>query len=443
MSDRTLGELAGLLGGDLMGDPAAPCGRVVADSREVGPGDLFIALEGRNTDGHSFVDEVLSLGGYALVRKNGWRSGVIVVEDPLHALWRGARARRARLGSRVVGLTGSNGKTTTRELINAGLSGRLRVERSEKNYNNEIGLPLCLLNTSGDAEVLVLEMGMNHPGELAFLGSMAQPDITIVTSIGRAHMEYFENRDAIALAKSELLRATVRQGGCVIPVGEPMLRSAAEERDLSVITVGDGGDVWLEADRDGGVAMPWNLRIRLSVPGEHNRTNALFALAACEMVGAPVSECLEGMASYAGMAGRGRVTDGLSGVRVLDESYNANPDSTLACLDELAGFSGALGAVLGEMRELGERSVDLHVEVLEHAATLGLRFLLLVGGDYRSALERADWLDWGECEIAACSDAEEAVLHVTRTVSAGDSVLVKGSHSVGLERVVAALVGGD
>jgi UDP-N-acetylmuramoyl-tripeptide--D-alanyl-D-alanine ligase len=442
---RLLGDLAAMLGGLLLGDPDSSFGRVVVDSRLAGPGDVFVALPGERTDGHRFAGEVIDRGGFAVVRRNGWPEGVIVVDDPLEALWKAARARRAKLEGRVIGVTGSNGKTTTREMIALGLSAHegLKVGRSHLNYNNEIGLPLSLLNLPLEADFLVLEMGMNHAGELSFLGSMARPHVTVVTSVGRAHMEFFEDHEAVARAKAELLTQTDPGGGCVIPVEEPVLLGTARERGLRTVTVGDGGDVWLEESEDSAFAMPERVKLELSLPGRHNRSNALFALSACTMVGIDSRIALKGMAGYSGMPGRGRSVRSSAGFTILDESYNANPDSVLACLELLREFPGDRGVVLGEMRELGEGAVDMHREVLEYASGLGLRFMILVGEAYEKALELLgggspqEKLDG--CEVLICESASKALAAALEIIREGDTVLVKGSHSVGLEEVVSTL----
>ena len=442
-----LGELAEALGGSLQGDPGARVGSVIIDSRLAGPGDLFVALPGSRTDGHLFVEDALLRGAFALVRRNGWQgAGIITVPDPLEALWKAARAVRARVNGRVIGVTGSNGKTTTRELIHAGLERSFRVERSASNLNNHIGLPLTMLNLDPGADFLVLEMGMNHAGELAFLGEIARPDMTLVTNIARCHMEFFESHDDVARAKAELIQATNPQGACVIPVGEPVLRAAARERGLTTVCVGEGGDRWLRddsgdaADGDGTIAMPWEIPLHLSLPGRHNLRNAICALAVCELCGADPSIAADGMRTYRGMRGRGRVSS-VSGVTILDESYNANPDSVLACLDQMSGFPRPWVLVLGEMRELGPGSVEMHIEVLEAAIGVRPRLMILVGDDYARALGAiADRNDGaGEPVIHLCADAAEASRLAVEMVRPGDSVLVKGSHSVGLERAVSEL----
>ena len=445
---RLLGDLAAMLGGRLLGNPESNFGTVVVDSRLAGPGDVFVALPGENTDGHRFAGAVIDSGGFAVVKRNGWPEGVIVVDDPLAALWKAARVRRARVEGRVIGVTGSNGKTTTRELIALGLAAQegFRVGRSHLNYNNEIGLPLSLLNLPLEADFLVLEMGMNHAGELSFLGSMARPHITVVTSVGRAHMEFFADHDAVARAKAELLSQTDPGGGCVIPTGEPILQSTAQEQGLRIVTVGgDGGDIWLEEGPGGpAIAMPEGVEMKLSLRGRHNQSNALFALAACTMAGVDSRVAMGGMAGYSGMPGRGRVVRTSAGFTILDESYNANPDSVLACLEQLGGFPGSRGVVLGEMRELGEGAIDMHREVLEYASGLDLRFMILVGEAYERALELLGngALQRG-CRIIIGENASKALAAALEIIRDGDTVLIKGSHSVGLEQVVATLEGCD
>jgi len=428
-----LGDLAAAMGGRIApGDRDIPVTSAVIDSRQARPGSLFFALRGERTDGHAFVADVLEAGGCAVVSRGEQTERTVLVDDVERSLLAAGDWRRESFMCPVVGVTGSSGKTTTRELLIAALTGSFVTGGTRSNLNNHLGLPLTLLNMRGDVEVIVLEMGMNHAGELAVLGGIARPDISIVTNVGLAHMEFFSSRDDVARAKSELLLTTRRGGLAVIPVGEPILAAAAASRDLDVVTVGEGGDLWLRGADGGYTAEPAGAGLMLALQGEHNLTNALFAMAVARALGVDPSLAAERMSGYRGMAGRGRVLV-RSGVRILDESYNANPDSTRACLASLAGSPPGRIAVLGDMRELGGIADRMHREILELADSIGLKMLILTGERYAGASSCL-----GRTPFVLAGDWREALEALRENVRPGDTVLVKGSHSLEMDRIVAA-----
>lgn len=403
--------------------------RAFIDSRNAGPESLFFALPGSRTDGHEFVQDAIARGAAAVVSRPGFPAPVIVVPDTADALFRAGVWARSQFSCPVAAITGSSGKTTTRELLMLALSSAMRVDGTRGNLNNMLGLPLSLLNSSKDASALVLELGMNHSGELLKLGTAASPDIAVVTNVGTAHMEFFGSRDGIARAKAELLATTKHGGVAVIPVGEPVLRDAARERKLRVLTTGPGGDAWVED----GVLMPWGVRPGLSVPGSHNLENALSAALAASLLGVDPEKAVKAMEGYTGMPGRGRIIH-RNGYTVYDESYNANPDSTMACLKLLAG-SGEKGiAVLGDMLELGSLSREAHQRVMERALGMNLRLVVLVGPEFGKVMQSRRGLAW-------VPDAGSALALLRSSVGGGDRVLVKGSHSLGLDSVVRGIAG--
>ncbi len=403
--------------------------RAFIDSRSAGPESLFFALPGSRTHGHDFVPDALALGAAAVVSRAGFQGPVLVVPNTTEALFQAGSWARAHFSCPVAAITGSSGKTTTRELLMLALGAVMSVDGTRGNLNNRLGLPLSLINASKDASALVLELGMNHSGELLSLGAVAAPDLSVVTNIGTAHIEFFGSRDGIAHAKAELLRTTKPGGIAVIPATEPILREAARERDLRVFTTGPGGDARVE----NGVLMPWGLRPVLSVPGAHNLENALTATLAATLMGVDPETAVKAMEGYVGMPGRGRVLH-RGGFTVYDESYNANPDSTMACLDLLAG-SGEKGiAVLGDMLELGGLSAEAHRLVLERVLGMRLRLVVLVGAEFEKVWHGGNGVAW-------VPDAASALAMLTASVRDGDSVLVKGSHSLGLDSVVRGISG--
>lgn len=403
--------------------------RAVIDSRLAGPGCVFFALPGTRVDGNDFVGEALEKGAGAVVSRAGFQGPVLTVPDVPEALFQAGIWARSRFNCTVAAITGSSGKTTTRELLLAALRSRIKADGTRGNLNNMLGLPLTLLNASPDVSALVLELGMNHPGELLRLGEAARPEVSIVTNIGSAHMEFFRNREELAAAKAELLRATVEGGSAVIPAGEPVLLEACRENRLSITTTGPGGDVRME----GGVFKPWGIVPRLSIPGTHNFNNALSAVAAAELIGVDPADALSAMEEYHGMPGRGRVLK-LKGVTLFDESYNSNPESAVSCLGLLENRSGSGIAVLGDMLELGSLSPEAHRAVLTRATGMGLRLIITVGEAFRRAMEEADFPG-----VIWAPDPERALSLLLSELRRGDSVLVKGSNSIGLATVVRGL----
>lgn len=432
-----LGVLARAMGGELRADPDAPVDRAVIDSRAAAERCLFFALKGSRTDGHDYVADVVAKGGYAVVSRAVADGGIVLVEDVEQALLEAGGWARERFDCPVLGITGSSGKTTTRELLSAALRKRYAVGVTGRNLNNQLGLPLTLLNMDPKVEVLVLEMGMNHPGELDALGALARPTAAVVTNVGTAHMEFFRDRNEIAMAKAELIGRTDPDGFCVIPVGEPVLERAAAERGLDVLRSGPGGDLWVERDGPGYLLQPAGTGIHLGLEGGHNYENAVVALIAAQRMGVSLEDSLSAMSGYGGMPGRGRVLE-IGGAQLMDESYNANPESTVACLATLAekvrSGEGRGIAVLGNMLELGERASSYHRDVLEFAEGLGLKLIVLVGKLY---LDVSDALR--STPFVFADDPGEAAEQVLRSIEPEDVVLVKGSHSVGLERTVSEL----
>ena len=404
--------------------------QAVINSRDAGPSSLFFALSGRNADGHDFVADVLGAGGAAVVSRDGFTGAVLEVDSVEEALLEAGAWARDEIGYPVVGITGSRGKTTTRKMLSAALSTRFSTWQTKGNLNNHLGLPLTLLNTPPDIEILVLEMGMNHPGELLRLGWVARPNLSLITNIGTAHIEHFGTREMIAEAKAEILNFTEEGGIAVIPQGEEILTLAAESRGLEIITHGPGGDCFLENGR----AMPWGLDLALGYSGEHNMHNAVAAIAAAQRLGVDPVEAAEAISELRPGAGRGDVFQ-LRGVTVIDESYNANLQSTVACLiSAVSAHDKPVIAVLGDMLELGERSLASHEEVLRKAEELGYGRLILVGHWFKEASESVTGID-----VSFAEDWEAALGILRKTLEPGSTILVKGSNSMKLGRLVEEL----
>lgn len=400
------------------------------DSREAGPSSLFFALRGKNTDGHRFVADVLGASGAAVVSRNGFTGSILEVDSVEEALMEAGAWARDCIGYPVIGVTGSSGKTTTRKMLAAALSTRFRTWQTQGNLNNHLGLPLTLLNTPPDMEMLVLEMGMNHAGELFRLGWAARPNLSLITNVGTAHIENFGTREKILQAKAEILHCTEKGGVAVIPAGEEILRNEAELRGLEIITHGPGGDYFLENGR----AMPWGIDLALGYSGEHNMQNALAAIAAAQRLGVDPSDSVEAISQLSPGAGRGIVfsTESLT---VIDESYNANPESTAACLKSAVQLhEKPLVAVLGDMLELGEKSLACHREVLRKVEEFGIDLVILVGHCFKEALEYHP-----ELNAFYAKDYREALTFLRKTVKSGSTILIKGSNSMKLGQLVEEL----
>ena len=364
------------------------------DSRMVRPGMLFVALKGEKGDGHDYIPQALAAGA----------AGVI---DGYEELDRAAREYRRSLGAKVVAVTGSTGKTTTKELLRAFLSQVGRTHATEGNFNNHIGLPLTILNCPRDADFLVVEMGTNHPGEIAHLCDVAEPDCGLVTNIGTAHIEFFGDQDGIAREKGTLL---ARAGDFGVVSRESarleMLRGLCRAELVEV----DPRPAWL-ADALAPV-----------LPGAHNLSNAALAFAVAERFGATRGQALAALEGFSLPGARWRRVE-RDGVTYIDDSYNASPDSMVAALDAFAAMPcrGKRVAVLGDMFELGDKAPELHRKVFDHAMKLGLPLVIGVGEESSKCL----------CHLAYKTLAP-LKKKFRLDVSAGDLVLLKASHGMHL-----------
>jgi UDP-N-acetylmuramoyl-tripeptide--D-alanyl-D-alanine ligase len=417
------GRLAGPVGSHP--HPPGP-GRAVIDSRAAGPGDLFVGLAGEHVDGGRFAAQALDGGAWGVLVASehagaaaDGSGAVIVADDPLAALQRLATAWRRALGCPVVGITGSVGKTSTKDILAAMLGQRLRTVANRENLNTEIGLPMTVLEAPAGTEALVLEMGMRGPGQIAELTAIAEPDVGLITAVAPVHLELMGSIEAIAAAKAELV-AGLRPGGtAIVPAGETLL-DAHRRDDVTTVTFGPGGDV---AELPAGLQLPFT--------SAHMRRNALAALAAARAVGVEPDGLLDvTLSSF-----RGQRVELPGDIVVVNDCYNANPMSMRAALDDLAASaSGRRVAVLGDMLELGPDEDRFHAEIGAHARAAGVDVLVAVG-------PRAAHFADGYGDVIALPDAQAAAAAVPDLLAPGDTVLVKGSRGVGLEVIARALEG--
>jgi len=427
---------------------------VTFDSREVGPGDLFVAMPGTVHDGHKFVDAAFEAGASGAIVSQPVNGPHVLVEDTFAALQALGRASRERSRATIVGVTGSVGKTSTKEALYAALDRNRpgKVHRSVKSYNNHTGVPLSLSRMPRDADFAVLEMGMNNKGEIGALTRQVRPHVAVITSIAPAHIENLGSMEAIADAKAEIFEGLERGGTAIVPNDTPyrdrLVRAARRHAD-SIITFG-GGDADVHAvhavTAEGGgslisaALLESELTFTISQRGEHWVGNSLAVLAAVEAVGADVAVAGLALADLGGLKGRGeRHVVEIEGGELLliDESYNANPASMAATLKSLGEESEAIRriAVLGPMRELGEHSAKLHADLAPAVRDAHVDQLILIGDEMRPLAEQVI----GNISLDLVSSVEEATEALRRIVRPGDAVLVKASNSVGLAKLVESM----
>ena len=426
-------------------NPDQPVGTICTDSRQLKAGDFFVPLVGERFDGHRFLEQLPALGGQGAVVSLDWTaplpSGLLHwrVDDTLAAYQQLALLHRRQLGLPLVAVTGSAGKTTTRELIRAVLAPLGAIQASDGNNNNDIGVPLTVLGAGSDHAALVIEMGMRGPGEIARLSRCTEPDVAVITNIGTAHIGRLGSREAIATAKCEITAALHPQGVVVIPAGDPLLEQAlAAVWQGRVLRVRLEDDPDITADLIGAVRNDRLLLDEASIPlpldGRHNARNLLLALAVGSHLGVDPASAAQLQVNIPGGRNR-RLQQG--GLTLLDETYNASPEAVLAALDLLADQPGRRFAVLGTMLELGDRSVELHQQVAARAAALKLDGVVLVdGGDEGQAMAN---VAYGLDRLALVATPEAAAAPLGQWLQAGDVVLLKASRGVALERLIPLL----
>lgn len=458
----TSDEIAAATGGKA--SAAFAVSGVTFDSREVGPDDLFIALKGEVTDGHRFVDGAFAAGAAGAVVEAPVDHPHILVADAMAALEALGRASRARSRAQIIGVTGSVGKTGTKEAIAAALDRYKpgKVHRSVKSYNNHTGVPLSIARMPRDAEFGVFEMGMNHAGEISALTRMVRPHVTVITTIAPAHIENLGSLEAIADAKAEIFEGLEPGGTAILPFDgtwHERLAAAAQKHAAHTVSfgLGEGADIrardWV-VDRETGGSLitaelgATTLCFSLAQPGEHWVVNAMAVLAAVQAVGADLPAAGLALAELPGLAGRGarhvlRIDGGQA--LLIDESYNANPASMAATLAQLGKEPATRRiVVLGAMRELGEHGPRFHTDLLPHLVAARIDSAILVG-DEMGAL--ADALSAAALEhpiqLFHGPSVDSVRDRLAADIRSGDAILIKGSNSVGLSRIVTALTGGE
>ncbi|MCA1905505.1 MAG: UDP-N-acetylmuramoyl-tripeptide--D-alanyl-D-alanine ligase [Desulfarculus sp.] len=463
MASLTIEFVCQATGAALSGPPPAePLAGVSTDSRTIAPGQLFVALAGPNFDGHAFVPQALAEGAAAALVRAGYAAPpemtgacLLRVPDTLRALGDLAGAWRREQSAIVAGLTGSNGKTSTKEMLAAILQQRHRVLKTQGNLNNLIGLPLTLLGLGPEHTACVVEMGMSALGEIARLTEIAAPELGLITNVGPAHLGPLGSLANIAQAKTELFRGLDPAATALVNLDDPWLAPWADKLACRVVTFGGHeramvrcGDVsalggrlafslWLPTEDP--------IRVRLAAPGRHNVMNACAAAAAALVMGQDGATIREGLESFAPVKGRLEQKRGFFGFWVLDDTYNANPASLAAGLAALKDVAGGrpMGLILGDMLELGPTSPQLHRLCGRQAAEAGCRLVLALGQQAQEVAAGAREGGLRPEAALAFADRLELIEAAQELFEEDEVVLVKGSRSMGMERVVKALTTGE
>jgi UDP-N-acetylmuramoyl-tripeptide--D-alanyl-D-alanine ligase len=455
MPTLTFRQIAEMVGGEVVQGADVTTTSVVIDSREVKAGSAFFAIKGERLDGHQFLPQALQTAAGAIVSDIPADvpadRAIVRVPDTTVALKELARSVRRRFPFTLIGITGSAGKTTTKEMIATLIATERRTFKSWGNFNNQIGCPLCIDNTPDDAEVVVSEMGMNHKGEIAEMAGLTTPDIGVYTNIAPVHIEFFGTVEKIAEAKRELLE-NVRPGGAIVvnADNEHVVRIAAEfagkkvwygierDADYRAVEVREQGllgtSFVIEAEGD-------RRRFDLALPGRHNLENLVAAIATARLVGISWDSIREGIGSIQPAYHRGVIIP-VRGATVYDDTYNSNPYALKSAIGLLmqADVKGRRIAVIGDMLELGEKELDYHRESGE-AIPAGVDVVVGVGRRTKALLEGARATGRDQSTLHHFEDAESAGTFLTQFVREGDLVLIKGSRGVGLDRAVAMLEG--
>ena len=416
------------------------------DTRTQNPGDVFFALRGPTFDGHDFVPAALAKGASAAVVERS--SGVdreLVVGDSLAALQRLASWARERWGGRVIGVTGSAGKTTTKDAIAHLLSGEFTVGKTVGNFNNHVGVPLSILRLPDESRVGVLEMGMNHAGEIRTLAEIARPEIGVVTNVGYAHVEAFDSIEGVAAAKRELIEALPSDGVAVLNGDDPRVRQFRDVHPGPSVTFGfsECAEVRAEVLEQHGEVTRFRAsgeEFETILPGRHGIMNLLAAIAVARVLGIAPAKLTGAVRSFAAGRMRGERMD-WNGIAIWNDCYNSNPEAARAMLDVLHHTPAKRRiAVLGEMLELGSAAEELHRQIGRYAAERGIDFLIGVRGNARGMIDAAVGAGIPESAAIFFDDASEAGAALREMARPGDAILFKGSRGVRVERALERLL---
>lgn len=454
MKNITLENLAQVTGGRLFNTEHENCkieaGGVYLDSRQVQAGDIFLATKGERVDGHSFIPGVIEKGALGVIcekEQEGVTVPYIVVEDSFTALRQIGEYYRTQLDVKVVGITGSVGKTSTKEFIAGVLSEKYTVLKTQGNFNNEIGVPLTILRIRQEHHVAVLEMGINHFGEMSRLTQMAKPDVCVMTNIGQCHLEFLGSREGILKAKSEIFECSNPDGLVVLNGDDDMLHTISRVHGKKPMSFGlsQANEVYATDIKNLGLfGSEFNVHMgekcfpaKVNLPGEHQIYNALAAATVADYLGLSEEEIVRGIASVAPTAGRSNLIKTKDYV-VIDDCYNANPVSMRAAIDLLATADTRKVAILGDMFELGEKEVFMHGEIGSYVAKKGIE-LLLCAGELSKEMAKIASEKSTVTKILHYDTREILMEDLENQLKGGDTVLIKASHGMGYQNIVEKL----
>ena len=450
-----LGTVAEWTGGVILsGSPEIDINTVTTDSRELGRDSLFIPIAGQKFDGHQFIENLVkskSIAAYLTMKKDaeitGEGVGAIKCDDTLKAYGRLASEHRNRMHAKIIGITGTNGKTTTKEMLWAILNRKNKTQKNEKNYNNEIGVPYTLLGLKADHKFAVIEMGMNHKGEIDILSKMAKPDMAVITNVGEGHLEFLGNVENVAIAKSEIINGM--NSGAIIILNRDtqyfeILNKKALDAGLEVRTFGLSDEADIKPDNykmfSDSVSFEYKgVDFNVPVYGMHNLYNALAALAAALTLGAEINIVKDAFAGFKNVDMRSQMLN--AGYTVINDTYNSNPLSARYALKSLRDvFPGKRKiAILSDMKELGDASEQYHIELGKIAKSLGID-MLLTWGEMAENIARGANKNGMDKNAFHFRTKDELIAFALKNITKDDVVLVKGSRSMKMEEVVERLI---
>ncbi|HOX39500.1 MAG TPA: UDP-N-acetylmuramoyl-tripeptide--D-alanyl-D-alanine ligase [Candidatus Brocadiia bacterium] len=451
MNALTCREIAIATGGTLTtGGEGIIVTGVSTDTRDLKAGDVFFALRGERWDGHNFVQQALNKGATLVVvscAETSWSfrpsQGMLLVDDTTKALGDVASYYRGSLPAKLIGITGSTGKTTAKSMLNKVLCGLAPTVASPKSFNNHIGVPLTILSADRHHKFVILEMGTNHFGEIRYLGKMARPEIGVILNVGPSHLEGLIDEEGVARAKAELLPELARGATAILNADNRHTREMARSCSRKILTFGESEDAnfritELGDSSDGLIFKVNNYEVRLNVAGRHNAWNAAACIAICGALGLDLAAAVEGLAAFQPPPMRMEKKQ-CAGVMFLNDMYNSNPLSAKAALDTLAGMKtdGRRIFLCSDMRELGASSEALHGELGAYAAQRGIDALYAIGDHARFTALGAR--EAGLSESLFFEEIEDVVGQMAGSLKPGDAVLLKASRAMGLEKVMSRL----
>ena len=443
MKKFTLGEIAESCGGKFVGldsDKNIEITSVERDSSQIKDGSLFLAIKGERVDGHDYIEKCFAAGAVCAVCEKtpvNAEKPYILVDSTLEAVKKIAKAYRQKFDIPVVGVSGSVGKTSTKEMLYAVLSQKFKTHKTQGNLNNELGVPLTLLSMPEDTQAAVIEMGISDFGEMTRLSEMVQPTICVLTIIGCCHLENLGDRDGVLKAKTEMFKNAAENAEYILNGDDDKLYSVTEVNGKKPIYFGFAGDndyyaEDIENNGEGGIYCTLcfeNTRLNVNIPaiGSYMVSNALAAVAAGRLLGLSDEQLINGVQSYKTVGSRANVIN-TGKIRIIDDCYNANPTSVKASLDTLVNFSGRKVAILGDMKELGTEELKLHYETGKYAKDKGVDLVIAAGPLAKELAKGADG-EWFE-------SVEQVKSAIPALINKGDTVLVKASHSMHFEEIV-------